>query len=72
MLTVRATKTPPSIRLSEGRANVSAMIAVDVYVVCNQTTPTPEREVKDPACDNTMPLAFSVEMVRERERERER
>ena len=61
MLTVRAARTPPTIRLSEGQANFSLKVAIDVYVMCNQTTPGGV----DFACDGTMPLAMTIEMVRD-------
>ena len=63
MLTVRATKTPPRITLLGGRANFSLLVAIDVYVVCNQTTPSALEGEVDPACDATMPLALTMDVV---------
>ena len=60
MLTVRVTKSPPRVTLTEKGANFSLEVALDVYVVCNQSLPSGQDDI---ICEDSLPLAVTLEMV---------
>ena len=63
MLTIRAWKKPPEVKLSKKHgANFTVHAAIDVYIVCNSTeNPTPQGEAS--VCTNSTPLAFTLGIV---------